>query len=316
MPAGLMQSVDVLKINNSEELFGIINEVITLNPELNWYAASPVKKNEYQSIRMTQLPATAFRKPNEGRPFQTAVFQPTLHKCFFIDASWIQDVAIAEQHDWGKEGAWRQQTQSHLQSAFFQLSKQIYYGVKNDSLGFPGIVALMNEFGTATNMTYEVAPTATTNLTSVYAVRTGLLDSQIAWGSEGQFVQDEIKQQLWPTNTAPASAAGFQVYTQRLGGWVGFQVVSQWSLGRISKISTGTNQGLTDNHLFEYLSRCPADKEPQAWFMTRRSQEQLRRSRTATNATGAPAPTPTEVAGIPIIVTGAISDKEETILTP
>jgi len=38
--------------------------------------------------------------------------------------------------------------------------------------------------------------------------------------------------------------------------------------------------------------------------------KQLRDSRTATNVTGAPAPRPTEVEGIPIIVTDAIVNTE------
>jgi hypothetical protein len=44
--------------------------------------------------------------------------------------------------------------------------------------------------------------------------------------------------------------------------------------------------------------------------MNRRSLSQLRKSRTATNATGTPAPIPREVEGIPIIVTEALSSTE------
>jgi hypothetical protein len=48
--------------------------------------------------------------------------------------------------------------------------------------------------------------------------------------------------------------------------------------------------------------------------MTKRSQEQLRASRTATNATGAPAPIPTDAFGIPIGVTDGILNTEALTL--
>jgi hypothetical protein len=44
--------------------------------------------------------------------------------------------------------------------------------------------------------------------------------------------------------------------------------------------------------------------------MSYRSLRQLRDSRTATNAVGAPAPTPTDVDGIPIYPTLGITDTE------
>jgi len=50
---------------------------------------------------------------------------------------------------------------------------------------------------------------------------------------------------------------------------------------------------------------------PDALFMTRRSLEQLRASRTATNPSGSPAGNPDNVAGIPIIVTDSILDTED-----
>ena len=308
MPAGLMTSADVLEINNSEELFGVINEVIQENPELSFFGASPMTKNQYQSIRMTELPATSFRQPNTTRKVQSAVFEPTITKCAYLDASWLQDCAISEQHDWGKEAAWAIQTKAHIQSAFFNLSKQIWYGVAKDPNGFIGVKALLDEFASAGLSSN--ASSATANLSSVYAVRTSLEDAQIAWGSEGKFDEGEVRTQWVST----AKDEGYNAYCQKLGGWCGFQVVSQWAIGRLAKLSTGANQGLTDDMLFNLIAKFPSAKLPHAFFMSRRSLFQLRESRTAVNATGAPAPIPTEVAGIPILTSDAISDAEETIV--
>ena len=43
------------------------------------------------------------------------------------------------------------------------------------------------------------------------------------------------------------------------------------------------------------------------------SLEMLRAARTATNATGAPAPMPTEVTGIPVVTTDALTSTEAII---
>jgi hypothetical protein len=49
---------------------------------------------------------------------------------------------------------------------------------------------------------------------------------------------------------------------------------------------------------------------PTILVMNRRSLKQLQESRTATNATGAPAPFPSEAFGVPILVTDAITNTE------
>lgn len=52
---------------------------------------------------------------------------------------------------------------------------------------------------------------------------------------------------------------------------------------------------------------------PEVLFVSRRSLTQLQKSRTATNATGAPAPTPTEYEGIPLIPTDSITTTEAIV---
>ena len=54
----------------------------------------------------------------------------------------------------------------------------------------------------------------------------------------------------------------------------------------------------------------PAARQPNMIAMNRASLKMLRASRTAVNVTGAPAPRPTEVEGIPIVVTDSIVSTE------
>ncbi|MDR2754658.1 MAG: hypothetical protein LBC20_03035 [Planctomycetaceae bacterium] len=319
-------SLDVLKINNSEEIIGVIDDAIKTIPELGYFDASPVTRNAYKTLVITALPKVGFRTPGTFAEQKAAVLAARDVQCAHLDASWSIDDALATQSDWGKDTAFAIETTTHLRAAFFTLSRQIWYGtntVAGDTAGFPGLYQLIG--GTAPNhsnadlhidagaakarqdaITNEETP-VDTNLTSVFAVTSGLDGIQIAWGSEGMITQgDVVKQQLM--NSA-GNMAWFDC--QQIECWAGLQVTSEFAFGRIHGINK--NYPLTDDLLYELLSRFPSGKEPTAIFMNRYALEQLRRSRTAVNATGAPAPRPDEVSGVKIYVTDAILNNEETL---
>ncbi|MDR1963173.1 MAG: hypothetical protein LBQ50_05300 [Planctomycetaceae bacterium] len=56
-------TLDVLKANVSEELLGIIIDVVKTVPEVGFFQASPIRKNEFKSLAVTQLPKVGFRQP-------------------------------------------------------------------------------------------------------------------------------------------------------------------------------------------------------------------------------------------------------------
>jgi hypothetical protein len=302
-----------LRINNSEELVGVIDDVIRVIPELGFFDAAAVKRNEYNTLVVTQYPKVGFRLPGAFGEHEVAKLENRSVKCAFLDASWTMDRALAEQSDWGKDIALAIQQRTHLHSALFELSKQIWYGHKNAPDGFKGLY----DFVSLANPEMQIdAGGEDEGLTSVFAVSTGLESCQIAWGSEGQFKEDDVTK-IWladPTNGETGKNNGRWDYAQDIGGWAGLQVTSAHAFGRISNLSEEPDHTLNDEHLFKLLSRFPAGIVPQAFFMTRRSLEQLRRSRVATNATGAPVPNPTEVAGIPIFCTDALMNNEETLV--
>ena len=68
----VMNSADVLKINNSEQIVGVISEVIQSVPELGYFQASPVQKNTYKTLCVTGAPTVAFRPTGTERTFSTA----------------------------------------------------------------------------------------------------------------------------------------------------------------------------------------------------------------------------------------------------
>lgn len=306
----LMTSTDVLKINNSEELVGMIEDVVKDIPEINFFAASPVQKNSYKTLALTALPSTAFRATGSYREFQTATLTNKTVECKYLDASWILEKAVAQQSDWGEDFAKALTQRAHLKSEFFTLAKQIWQGTDSDANGFTGLDAIIDAVvdGGKKEMVVTANTGSITDASTVYAVRTGIDSCQLAWGSNGQFNESDVREQLLTTKDS-SKTSGAWFYAQDLGGWVGLQVTSKYAAGKITGLSaTNTKQGLNDDLLYELIERFPVGMKPDGLFMSRRSFSQLRQSRTAYNAIGAPAPYVQEFEGIPIYVTDAIPD--------
>lgn len=305
-----MTSTDVLKINNSEELVGLIEDVVKDIPEINFFAASPVQKNSYKTLALTALPSTAFRATGSYREFQTATLTNKTVECKYLDASWILEKAVAQQSDWGEDFAKALTQRAHLKSEFFTLAKQIWQGTDSDANGFTGLDAIIDAVvdGGKKEMVVTANTGSITDASTVYAVRTGIDSCQLAWGSNGQFNESDVREQLLTTKDS-SKTSGAWFYAQDLGGWVGLQVTSKYAAGKITGLSaTNTKQGLNDDLLYELIERFPVGMKPDGLFMSRRSFSQLRQSRTAYNAIGAPAPYVQEFEGIPIYVTDAIPD--------
>lgn len=304
----ILTTSDILKINASEELGGLIDEAVKSNPELGYFAASPITRNSYRTLVATALPSVGFRSPGTWREFSDGVLDNRVVECKYIDASWCVEKALAEQSDWGADMVCAYQAQSHLAAAFYAVAQETWYGTLSDPNGFNG---LGNFIGGTGDYFVNANPgeASLTDQTSVFLVRTGLDGIQYAWGSNGQLTEGEIKDVL--LSNKGDTLTGAWAVAQEIGGWVGLQISDKNAVAQIGNISdTAGKNGLTDSLIYDALSRFPIGKAPTAIFMSRRSLRQLRQSRTATNATGAPAPIPQEIEGIPIYVTDALSNAE------
>lgn len=309
----IMTSIDVLKINNSEELVGMIEEVVAEIPEMQFFGASPVTRNSYKTLALSALPSTAFRETGTLREFQTATLVNKEVACKYLDASWILEKAVAQQADWGEDFAKALQQKTHLKSAFITLAKQIWRGVSSDANGFVGLDAFVDAVVDSSSnklMVVSANDGALSDASTVYAVRTGLDSCQLAWGSKGAFEEGEVVEQLihaQTTTSGTTKTEGAWHYAQNLGGWVGLQVTSKWAAAKITGLSAASGKkGLDDNLLYELLEKFPAGMTPNGIFMSKRSWAQLRKSRTAYNPTGAPAPYVDDFEGVKIYVTDAI----------
>ena len=144
----------------------------------------------------------------------------------------------------------------------------------------------------------------------MWAVKHGPNDVQWLWGQDGDLgLTDPVEVQALDGSSNPYTAI-----MQELLAHVGLKMGSTRCVGRIKKLTADSGKGLTDALIYDLLSKFQAGVVPDVLMMSRRSLKQLRASRTATNATGAPAPIPTDVEGIPIQVTDAILDTEALTL--
>lgn len=306
----VLTTSDILKINASEELAGLIDETIVSVPELGYFAASPITRNSYKTLTATSMPSVGFRSPGNWRTFADGSLDTKTVECKYVDASWCVEKALAEQSDWGADMLYAYQAKAHLQAAFFLIAQNIWYGSLNDANGFNGLGEFINKTG---DYYIDANPgqSGLTDQTSVFLVRTDLDGIQLAWGSNGQLTEGEIKDVLL-SDKSGGSLAGAWATAQEVGGWVGLQITDKNAVCQIGNLSdTASKNGLTDAIIYDALSRFPIGKAPTGIFMSRRSLRQLRQSRTATNATGAPAPVPSEIEGIPIYCTDAISNAED-----
>ena len=180
----------------------------------------------------------------------------------------------------------------------------------NGDNGSNGFASLSDELNSTSDETVISAGGETSDTgSSVYLIRSGFNDCQVAWGNEGVIEAKDTT----IVRTSGSSAGTFPSYYTAVTGYCGLIYGSSYSAGRIANITEDSGKGLTDALIAEALSKFPAGRGPNMLAMNRRSLFQLQNSRTATNATGAPAPYPAEAFGVPIIVTDQISSTEALI---
>ncbi|HZZ28476.1 MAG TPA: hypothetical protein VFE46_10785 [Pirellulales bacterium] len=300
--------LDIAKANGSDAAVGLIEEVLTFAPEVQMGSARTIKGLGYKTLVRTNLPTAAFRNANEGTALVKSTYENRVVECYRLNPQWEADKSVADAYEDGAQAWIALEAEGIMRGAFIQLSSQFYYGTGTggDTKGFPGLLAAYD----STNMVVDAAGTTDNVASSVWGVKWGPKDVQWVYGQNGDLtVTDLSVVRVTDSNSNPYSA-----YRQELLAYPGLQVGNIKGIGRIKKLTTDSGKGLTDSLLSDLYSKFAVGYRPDMWLMNRRSLDQLRNSRTATNPTGAPAPIPTDSLGIPIIVTDGITSTETLAL--
>ena len=291
---------DVSQTNTSDLLQD--SPVVARMPRINPSGSNTVHK--YRKV--TGAPAVGFRSENDGRENDHSEDTVVTVNLKIADFGFSVDVASAEgdsqstpEQVIAREGA------RHLAAILYKAESQVFYGTGTggDANGFSGFMNSTYLDALADTMVIDAGGTTASTASSVYAVRLGTDDVAMVTQPEIQIGESMIQRVAGATGFYPA-------YYTPASVWLGLQMGGAYSVGRIANLTEDSGKGLTDDLIADLLSQFPAGRQPSILCMSRRSLKQLQISRTATNATGAPAPFPTEAFGVPIIVTDALTNTE------
>jgi hypothetical protein len=274
------------------------------------YAQPASNGTDHKYLKQTVAGGAGFRAANAGIANACSQDQLVSLSLKLIDASYSVDKAIADNYSKGMDAFMTRETMRHLRSALFAIESQIFYGVGADAAGFVGLMAALNDLSDA--MVVNATGTGSgTKKTSVFLVRSNMDALSLVVGNDGKVVATEP----YLTQVLDVSNNPYDAYRVSVLGYTGLQLGSAFDAARIANITDESGKGLTDDLIAEAVSRFPAAKQPNYIVCNRTALGQLRNARTATNATGAPAPFPVEAFGIPIVVSDAIVDSESIVTT-
>ncbi len=310
--------LDVVKRNSGDAEVGLIEEAMRAVPEVTGFdmeygrqlpgvaQAKPIRGIHYLTKVRTALPTGGFRHANEGVDVKKSTYENRLVETFILNPRWECDKAVADRDDAGPEAYIADEALGMMQGAFQQAGSNFYYGKTSDAKGHPGLLQAYD----STNMEVDADGTTDDTCSSVWLVKWSPQDVRWVLGLNGSWAVSDVRiETIFDAANKPLTG-----YVQELLAYLGVQIGSIHSVCRIKKLTEDDGKGLTDALLYKALAKFKAGWKPDVMFMTQRSREQLRTSRTATNATGTPAPTPQELEGIPIVVTESLRNNEKLTL--
>lgn len=263
----------------------------------------------HKHIVHTGNPGVSFVAETGGREFDHSVDAVVTANLKILDYSFAVRKAVADAwRDGGASAYIAREGLRHLRQAAKVLEDQILNNTDstNGFTGFAGLAGLNNSDDA---MVVNAGGTTANTGSSVYLIRVGESEGVCGvYKGDGPVVElgDTIVQ-----NMTTGGGLHYPAYYTPGTAWFGLQVGGTYSVSRVCNLTEDSGKGLTDDLLYEAFAKHPTGQRPTVVVMNRRSQEQLRASRTATNATGAPAPLPdTACGGLPIVVTDQISSTE------
>lgn len=305
---------DLAKINTNDIADRDISDLLDEAPVLAVLPADEASNGTtHKYVKQTGAPSVGFRAVNTGKENKKSADTEVSQDLKFLDASFWVDVAVADAYKNGPEAYLAREGARQLKAAFSEYEQQIFYGTGNASDGFNGLADDSNLDGASDSMVIDATGSTASTGSSVFGIRaTPDLNNMVSiLGNDAEIKIGDPTVQLM---TDPADVTKtLNVYSVPISAYVGMQIGGLYSVARLGNLTAQSGKTLTDALIASLIALFKANQAPTHLCMSRRSLFQLQASRTATNATGAPAPIPQESHGIPIVVTDSIIDTE-TIL--
>jgi hypothetical protein len=298
--------LDLAARTGSDALVGLIEDVTTSAPEFRSVLARTMPGTTYKLTRRTALPTAAFRDANPDAVASTkSTYVQDLKQMYFLDCQLEVDEAIVKGDSREIGDVLTDEAAGALEAAFNLLGSQFYYGTSADAKGFAGLASQLS--------LDTVYAGGTTTTTSAYLVDISLQGVHFVVGNDGEIAM--------PDWTKQKVAAGNMAHVSNISSYIGLNVGHSNAVYRVRGINSGSNK-LTDAKGAELMSKIPSkvtSKGTLRWFMNREAAYALQLSRSAVGqvdggSRGLPAfaPMPTELQGVPIVITDSLTNTETT----
>lgn len=295
---------EIVKINDQNVADVEISDLLRDAPVLAALPAVTASNGTLHKYnKLTTEPTVGFRSLNDGRDHDHTVRTTVTETLQILDASFDIDAAI-----YNSEVA-ELEARSHLQSAFAKAERQIFYGTVSpgSAAGFSGLLNSADLNALADDMVISAGGSTASSQSSVFLIRatpdaTGLVS---VFGDNGDIQIGGAYQSM-----IEGASGRYDAWVVPIHAYMALQLGSKYSVARIANVEST----LDDDKIYEAMSLFPAGAGPTHIAMNRTAAKLLRASRTATNATGAPAPMVTEIEGVPIIVTDQIVQTEAVVV--
>lgn len=307
MADDLMTLADLATLNDQNAADMGATDIFNAAPLLSvLHATTASNGTTHQYIKETGAPVVGFRAANTGRDHSKSADQLVTITLKILDATFHKDKAIADAYmKGGAPALMAREAKRHLRAGLRKAEEQLINGA--DVAGFSGMKDELNALAHA--MVISAGGSAVGAQSSVYAVRTTSDEANVCavMGQNGNITIGEFHEQAIADSTGKL----FDAYVQSILAWLGMQIGGVKSMARLA--NAGADGALNDSKMSDLFELFPEEAPPTHFVMNMANLGRLRKSRTATNATGAEAPYPTEWNGIPIITTSSILSTEAVV---
>lgn len=288
-----------------------ITDLLQEAPVLERLAAVPASNGTlHKYLKQTTASSAAFRDALDGITKTASADTLVTDTLKILDGSFDTDVALADAYKGGRDAWLQMELVRTMKQVFAVAEKQVFYGTGNDANGFAGLIDDGQLDALADTMVVNAGGSNASTQTSCFMLRSGVNDVAFVMGNDGNIVVEDEPTIIQKSGSASGTFPALYV---PVTGYSGFQIGGAYSAARIANIECNdltATDAFTDVHLMTALSRFPGSRGPNMIAMNRNAQLLLWASRTAVNPTGAPASTPVEFMGIPIVITDQIVSTE------
>jgi hypothetical protein len=315
-----MNAIDLIKLNQADDMTGLIEENQNVAPELSLAPAFTIPGTSFTTCIRKNYPEGSFKPLGGGVQPGSQDFENKIVNVFGYANPLQEKKDRAASYRRGT-AAWLSLAASGaVQGAFQKIGRAFYYGARAFGGGTDACPGLLDLY-LAASKTIDATGTTVDTASSVWFIKWGNQEDgnvSFVFGNDRTLTLREwmLQQVVTDATVTPPKLA--DAWTNELAAGVGIQLNNVHAAVRIKKLTEDSGKGLTDALGYRALELFPVGWTPDVAIMTKRSRRQLQESRSALGNVaytgGAVAPIPTDLAGIPIVVTDSILNTEALTL--